>query len=394
MLSLNSVLTFLALAGLTVAGPVNKLQKRSHFSINQKASNRHIRYGPVAMHRAYAKWGGLMSNNLIAAAQGAINGSVPAIPEQFDVEYLSPVMIGDKELMLDFDTGSADLWVFSSLLPRIETGQHAIYTPNEANTMRGSSWRISYGDSSGASGLVFTETVKVGEVTATRQAVEAATSISAAFVQDEANDGLLGLAFSDLNQVRPLPQKTFFDNVKESLEQPLFTVTLKKGAPGTYDFGWIDKSKYTGEITYVDVDSREGHWQFKTTELQIGDEPPIPVDIDTIPDTGTSLFYLPRPNVDAYYRSVKGSNFDIMQQGYTVPCDAQLPDLTVTVGGAKRVVSGRFINYAPVSETVCFGGLQPNTGMPFSIFGDVFLKSQFAVFEFGDKPRVGFAQQA
>jgi aspergillopepsin I len=33
------------------------------------------------------------------------------------------------------------------------------------------------------------------------------------------------------------------------LDKPLFAVTLKHGAPGTYDFGYIDKKKFTGSLT-------------------------------------------------------------------------------------------------------------------------------------------------
>jgi len=260
--------------------------------------------------------------------------------------------------------------------------------------LEGSTWRIRYGDNSGASGLVYTETVTVGDVTATRQAVEAATSVSAAFLQDDANDGLLGLAFSKLNQVRPRAQSTFFDSVKDDLEQPIFTCTLKQAAPGKYDFVWIDHDQYEGEIVYTPVDSAEGHWQFETTAAEINNKS-ISLSIDTIADTGTSLWYLPPNVVAAYYDQVEGAQLDILQGGYTFPCDTELPDISVTIGGAKRTVAGKYIKYAPTDPQNCFGGIQDNTGMPFSIFGDVFLKSQFAVFDAGTdgEPRIGFAQQ-
>lgn len=56
------------------------------------------------------------------------------------------------------------------------------------------------------------------------------------------------------------------------------------------------------------------------------------------------------------------------------------------------MVPGSYLNYAPAdNQGNCFGGLQPDTGFGFSIFGDVFLKSQFVVFNGASPPTLGFA---
>lgn len=147
---------------------------------------------------------------------------------------------------------------------------HAYYQADSTKLKSGYTWKISYGDGSGASGKVYADKVVVGGVTATTQAVEAATSVSSAFSGDTDTDGLLGLAFSTLNTVSPTKQTTFFDTVKSSLALPLFAANLKYHAAGSYDFGKIDTTKYTGAITYVAADSSQGWWGVSATAYGVG----------------------------------------------------------------------------------------------------------------------------
>ncbi|KAH0406192.1 acid protease, partial [Aureobasidium melanogenum] len=156
-------------------------------------------------------------------------GEVAATPADNGAEYLSPVTIGGQKLNLNFDTGSSDLWVFSTALSSSEIGQHSAFNPSKSSSyqeLQGYSFSLSYGDGSGAAGVVGTDTVDIGGATVTRQAIELATSVSSAFVSDADSDGLVGLAFSNLNSVSPTPQKTFFDNIMSELAQPVFTACL------------------------------------------------------------------------------------------------------------------------------------------------------------------------
>lgn len=164
--------------------------------------------------RAFRKYGWSLSstNNLpssvfdrmVAADGKAANskwGSVSALPGKLHAEYLSPVTIGGQKLDLDFDTGSADFWVFSSYLRSQQTKGHTSFFPNNSPTFRnltGQTWSITYGDGSGATGIVGTDTINIGDIAVT-QAVELATDVSSVFVEDVDSDGIVGLAFSSLN---------------------------------------------------------------------------------------------------------------------------------------------------------------------------------------------------
>lgn len=95
--------------------------------------------------------------------------------------------------------------------------------------MSGSTWKISYGDASSASGTVGTDNVTIGGLTVKNQDIELANQMSTQFVQG-AGDGLLGLAFGTINTVTPTPVKTPVENMIAQDDIPqsaeLFTANL------------------------------------------------------------------------------------------------------------------------------------------------------------------------
>ncbi|KIM83600.1 hypothetical protein PILCRDRAFT_69108 [Piloderma croceum F 1598] len=387
----------LALATFLSTTAASPLRKSGNFSVVQKLNTQFVRSGPAAYARAFKKFNKPMPHDLAVATGN--DGSVTASPEDaYDSEYLCPVSIDGQTLALDFDTGSADLWVFSTSLPSSEQKGHTLFDPSKSTNWKalsGYKWNITYGDGSGASGTVGTDVVTVGGTSVSGQAVEIATKVSSAFVSDTANDGLLGLAFSSINTVTPKAQHTFFDTAKSSLSSPVFTADLKhRQLPGTYDFGTIDSSKYTGTITYIDVDTANGFWEFTGSGYAVGSGSFVSSSIDAIADTGTTLIYVPDAVVTAYYKQVSGASYDSSQGGYTFPCSATLPNLTLGIGSYHAVVPGQYINYSPASGSKCFGGVQSDSGIGFSIYGDVFLKSQFVIFDGSSTPRLGFAAKS
>lgn len=298
----------------------------------------------------------------------------------------------------DFDTGSSDLWVFSSELPSSDIGSHSVFDPSKSSTyktLEGYSFELQYGDGSSAQGVVGTDTVNIGGATVTSQAVELATAISGSFIEDPSSDGLVGLAFSALNSVQPQPQKTFFENIMPDLEQPVFTADLDTTGAGQYEFGAINSSSYTGAISYTDVDSSSGFWQFTSSSYQIGNGAVITTtgSTDTILDTGTSLLLLNDDTVSAYYAQVSGAENSAEQGGYIFPCSATLPDISVAIGDFMVSVPGSGINYAQVDSQNCFGGIQSNAGQDLQIMGDVLIRQHFVVFD-GGNLSVGFAAKA
>nr|POE56700.1 penicillopepsin-3 [Quercus suber] len=393
MSSIQTMAAVLALSSMVTAAPT-QIFGRSQFKVSQVASNQTVfKSGPLHMMKTYNKYasvGAVAPARVVAAAADAEqSGTATASPEQYDSAYLIPVQVGSNTLNLDLDTGSSDL-------PSEDQGSHNLYDTSSGTQEQGQSWTISYGDGSGASGIVFADQVVVGGVTATSQAVEAATSVSSSFVSGQ-EDGLIGMAFSSINTVTPNQATTFFDTVMSSLQSPLFTADLKYQSAGEYTFGYIDSSKYTGDITYNQVDNSQGFWGFTAGSSGTSADS-LSNDIGSaIADTGTSLLYIPDANVQDYYSNIDGAQNSNDYGGWVFSCDATVPDFYVSIGGATYSIPGQYINYTPNGDGTCFGGIQSNSGIGQTIMGDIFLKAVYVVFSETDgagSPTIGFASQS
>lgn len=400
MHSFGTVLAAGALASLALAKPIPQtMTTKKGYTVTGTVA-KPLPKPQVQLANAYRKYGAPVPDYGVAPAAATQSGSVPAIPSEQDVFYLCEVTIGGQKLNLDFDTGSADLWVFSSELSAAETKGHDIYDPSKSDTskeLKGYTWQITYGDGSGASGDVYTDDVEVGGIVVKGQAVELASNISEQFSQDTTNDGLLGLSFSSINTVQPKAQTTWFDSaVQQGLfDKNLFTVDLKHNAPGSYDFGFIDNSKYDGDIVYTDIKSSQGFWEFTGTGYSIGDGEFTESSIDAIADTGTTLLLMDDSIVSAYYKQVDGAQMDQTQGGYVFDCSVELPDFTLGIGDGKSTIPGTLMSLGGVGDgsNNCFGGLQSNEGIGLSIYGDVWLKAVLAIFD-ADNNQFGYAPKA
>lgn len=237
--------------------------------------------------------------------------------------------------------------------------------------------------------------MNIGGATVAKQAIELATNVSSAFVNDTDSDGIVGLAFPVLNMVKPNAQSTFFENIMATLEQPLFTVDLDLDGSGTYEFGVIDPTKFMGELTFVPIDTTSGFWMCSSPTYSIGGVSKTPSNPSpAVLDTGTSLMLMDPAVVEDYYSQVSGSQVSVDAHGWIFPCSATLPDFSVSIGGSYTAdVPGSSLTYASISSETCFGGLQSNGGSGLQIFGDVLLQHHFTVFH-GETAMVGMAKKA
>ncbi|KAM3446101.1 hypothetical protein MY3296_009984 [Beauveria thailandica] len=374
--------------------------KSASFELKQTASHKRVlRNGPQALANAYKKYGKAVPEHVaLAAATKAKNkkikhykrgsrGSATAESIMGDLEYLVNGHLGSNQqyVRFDFDTGSSDMWVITPDTKTSETKHVGIpykYNPkssSSAKKLHDAHWKISYGDGSSCSGDVYTDQARIGGLTLQDQAIQCAKEVSPQFARGKGS-GILGLAFPQLNTVKPQRQKTWFEHVKRQLESPLFVADLRHQNPGTYFFGFIPQD--VENITYVDVDSSDGFWGFNAT-TDYG-------DVKGIADTGTTLLLLSDEIVKAYYSNVPSAENSQEQGGYIFDCTEKLPDFPFTVGGNNITIPGELINYAHASGNKCFGGIQAGGEIPYNIFGDVSMKPAFVVFDVGNN-RIGWS---
>ena len=237
-------------------------------------------------------------------------------------------------------------WVFNTALPAEDQQGRTVYDTDKSKELTGYTFGVNYGDGSQTYGTVARDTVEVGGISVSGQAIELPTAVSHEFTNDTNSDGILGLAFYSANTIKPTKQKTFFENAMASLEAPVFTANLKAGSAGSYEFGYIDNTAYTGTLQYtplIQSASAVGLWAFEAN--------PGTNASPAIADTGTSLLLLDDDIVRAYWAPVPGHTSD--PQGITFPCDIELPDFKIKLGDYTATISGSLLNYSAADEAGC-----------------------------------------
>lgn len=195
--------------------------------------------------------------------------------------------------------------LFSTELDKsVNTQGHSVFDPKKSSTFKnssGSTWKISYGDGSNASGTVGTDNVTVGGLTIKNQSIELAKNLSAQFASG-VGDGLLGLAYGTINTVTPKPVTTPVENMIAQSDIPksseLFTAYLgsykDQNDPdhgvSFYTFGYLDQTALAGQTPYyTPIDNSNGFWQFKSRTASVGSNKIQRAGNTAIADTGTTL---------------------------------------------------------------------------------------------------------
>ncbi|KAL3704219.1 hypothetical protein TMatcc_009910 [Talaromyces marneffei ATCC 18224] len=394
MVNSKIIISGLALAVIAATAPFHS---NTSFSITQVAVEVPTVPPATIYAQAYSRLGVKVPNYIALAARSGWTDSVIANPFKNDIIYLTPIQIGADILQVTLDTGSANLWGYTAQTPCV--GFHATYNTQTGILMPGYHWSTINGNQIILKGRVFLDKIKLGHLSFPYQAVQVVDTIepvSAMLDPYRRHDGIIGLAFSSRNTIQPIQQKTFFDNIKPYLNSPLFAVYLKHRAPGSYDLGWIDPSKYKGQLFWRVVDDSRGLWTIAVDGFSIGGDSSSSIPFPATIDTGTTLVLLQEDVVREYYKKIPGSYKCLQNGGYIFPCTnaTVIPDFTLNFGLHTTPIPGELIKYIR-NSTHCYGGIQPSPDPNLNVLGDIFLKSYYVIF-YSDttSPQIGIAPQA
>ncbi|CAE6436821.1 unnamed protein product [Rhizoctonia solani] len=332
-------------------------------------------------HAAYKKNTGF---DLFKKASAKVKRQAEAlVDEKDDLLWAGTTTIGTpgQSFLIDFDTGSADLWVPSSSCRTSECSPHNKYTASSSSTSKSQSgtFSIQYGDGSTASGPVYSDSVTVGGLSVT------------SFASDP-EDGIMGLAF---NAISSIGKPTFIDNLysEGKISAPTFAFHLATTGSELY-LGGVNTAKYTGSITYVPLTSKT-YW-LTTDSSSVGTT--VGYSGVMIIDSGTTIIVGPTSSVSSWWSKVSGavacSTSVCGITGYYTYLCASPPTVSFTFNGAKFAIPSSDFNLDTIDDTGtrCVGAIVGTSGVPDNawIIGDTLMKQTYTVFDQANS-RVGFA---
>ncbi|EKM60424.1 uncharacterized protein PHACADRAFT_132970 [Phanerochaete carnosa HHB-10118-sp] len=333
-----------------------------------------------------------------AGLQKRATGSVSLTDEDDDAEWLGGISIGtpSQPFIVQFDTGSSDLWIpSSSCSSSICSGKHKYKASDSVTTSKkGGNFSLVYGDESSVSGPIYTDVVTVAGLTATGQHFSPATTLSSEFA-DDPTDGVLGLAYLAASRLNATP---FFNTLISQGRVSACEFGFKLASKGSELYlGGTDTSLYTGSIEYHSINQSMGFWQTTGAKSVVGSTSPN-TNLETIIDSGTTIMYGPPSAIKTFYAAVSGSEVVNATEGfYSYPCNSP-PAVGFSWGNKTWQISSDNFNLGQVNNgsSQCVGALAGQDlglGSNVWLLGDSFMKNVYTAFSF-DKNAVGFASLA
>ncbi|CAF9942737.1 MAG: Vacuolar protease A [Alectoria fallacina] len=315
-------------------------------------------------------------------------------------EYYATVSIGTppQEFDVVLDTGSANLWVPSLKCKALDCKLHRQYDSSSSSSYRenGSRFEIDYGSrGDGASGYISQDTVSIGGLSVNGQDFAEATDVHGEQFVYGKRDGVFGLSFQKhaVNLVVP----PFYNMINQGLlSEPVFAFYFgnasREGDEAEMTLGGTNSDHYSGDLVELPL-RRNITWETDFDSITFGDWTAELNCTGASIDTGASMIVLPSPLADLINEKM-GATRDANGQ-YNIECETRkhLPDVTFTLAGHNFSIGPE--DYVFDIEGSCisffFSNDDSTSECPFALFGTVFLRKWYSVFDLGTKT-ISFAK--
>jgi len=313
------------------------------------------------------------------------------INDYMDAQYYGEVSVGTPAQTMNviYDTGSSNLWV-PNKKPLLSTS-HNLYTNSKSSTYtaNGTEFAIQYG-SGAVKGVFSQDTVNIAGVDIADYTFAEVSDTSGMGIAYRLAkfDGILGMGWDSITVGgAKSPFTALVDSGK--LDDPVFAFWLTSGAAGELVVGGVDDSHYTGDFTYVPLQS-ETYWAVALDSMTF-DGDTVGSTTKAIVDSGTSL--LAGPSADVKTMAEKaGAKSQAGGKEWTIDCDATAPDLVFNIGGKPYTLTSK--DYILNVQGQCLFAMSgidiPAPNGPLWILGDVFMRKYYVKFDHGNK-QIGLA---
>ncbi|KAJ3563842.1 hypothetical protein NP233_g8671 [Leucocoprinus birnbaumii] len=318
-----------------------------------------------------------------------------------DLIYLVNITVGTQNYTVQLDTGSSDLWIKPPVSP--------LPGATTSNTVYNISYVLGW-----ASGRLSYAPVEFIGLKIPNQAfidVDQADNP----VLGYGLDGIAGLGFTSLSNIDYQVNKSNSDTGRSLLynlfalnpKEPNFLAfsLLRSTNPADEAEGSFSIGEYEPEFASVANTTRISTWPVHSPKrwtvlldsLIIGSDIVVPTTQVTgapsnkaviLMDSGASYTYAPKSITDAIYANISGAQFDQKSNQWLVPCGHEI-DMAFQIGG--QIFPLHPLDVTPATagnNSTCVGSFVPTPLGSESQFdwlvGDNFLRSVYAVYDFGD----------
>ncbi|KAJ3483482.1 hypothetical protein NLG97_g7296 [Lecanicillium saksenae] len=413
------ILAWLAAAGLATVSPSSKpftrvVDDKWYQTFRKNCAARHPTPTPEPEIESVFP---VINGTMRLGYNGIGTEEIRPIPHVNKMRLTCGVEVGwpPQNFSLMISTGSATTWVIGNETIPINynlLNNRTYYRPWNSTSGNGTvtanySFAELYTDGMDVEGVIYRERVRVGKydgIELQDQYVGVAKRVHASLTNQSYFEGVFGLGKTQASGIEPFKLPSFTDTNRSLRKKNTFSLTLKLYG-GHIDFGYLNHSRYSGELFRVslDPDHNTAYHVFKASGYAIGTKPMRIQDFRVAPETASSFILLSEDMADEYYGEfapdVEKVDLPGSNTGYIYRCDVVLPDFTLQfvsdTGARKRfTVPGKDLRYEEVREGMCLGNIMalPPPKSNIAVLGWPFLQNKFLHFELDT--HIGFANAA